>query len=161
MCHFADGERIKYTPIAGSVTAPEYILQDNGVYEIWVNGEVFRRVTIEGVEIDIYPIDEIRARISKKPNTSINNTSESMFTDGVCLNYPHKTNNIYPYFRVAFRSSSNSRPPINEITTENLSLNISQWFEPYEVANYTPIDRDKICIIRYKGFIIFIGNYTA
>lgn len=153
-------EGVEYFPLVRTSEYYLYIVGDNGTVTINVNKRRYMSVTVDGIDVP----EELPTNLScmlnnaSSPSYDIHRVSERVVIEsGNCLNYPHKPNNSYPYFLFLF---GNLEVEENDFTVDNSSQSAFAISGSSAKLNITPEDPDLPVVVRFKGFIVCVANYT-
>lgn len=155
---FGDVEYIPFNQGEGYI---EYILDDNGTASINVDGNPIMSFEVEGVVVpEGFPTD---ITVCQKSTTSTAWTPESQANSvtyrGVnCINYPYRANEDYPYFRIVYNLGDAN---VDDFSFDNCTLRNTAFDSQDSRIIVAPNNVDGISVIRYKGFIISVFNYTT
>ena len=153
---------ILYTPLSVDDDAGTwfYILGGNGVNSIYVDGVLYAKITLSGIVMPEELPTAFRATTyggtATPPEINVKTLASAD-----CINYPYKTTEVYGTFRL--RLGSEDSPVVAErndfavtngaITSFNAGTNNVQLY-------FTPSSADEVCYVKFKGYIVFVGNYT-
>lgn len=149
-----------YVPLFSGEDYIGYILGENGLCQIWFNGNLYMSFIVQGNTVpEGFPT---LLRAYQKSNTSTNfnriKDGSEMVVRGICLNYPKIVDEEFPnYF---LRASSVLDPTADYWSLTNCIFNdygiVSDEFR----LNLSVIDAEKLSYVEYKGKIIFVFNYA-
>lgn len=152
---------VPYTPLLIDGDSWTYVLGGNGVNMIWVNGVSFARVRITGVDMpEGLPTRFSACLANNSVPPGLVNTSVVESAD--CMNYPIKVTTTYP--NLWLRIGSNTSPFTAESSDFDVEggsiVSVTQDGDTVVVI-MTPSDPGKVCYLRYKDYIVYVGNYTS
>lgn len=150
---------IQYTPLFKGDGYLGYILGDNGVVNIVVNGSVQMSFTVSGIVVpDVFPTTIIMALKAEDSLSSVGDVDKVTF-QGKCLNYPHKSTEALPYFRMSLMLSEDISE--DDFQYVNCSINNTQWNGTinYRIWNFSVLNADEPAYVIYNGFIFAVFNY--
>lgn len=154
-------EGVEYTPLTQGEGYIEFILGDNGTATISVDGSPFMSIEVEGIVI---PESLNRGKgmgqsesVSTNWSVPINKQSNSE----LCINYPFKITEDYPYF-VGFSNCSENEGR-SEYEGHNCTLVAFSRFpnNTGDIFCLSVDDSSKPAWFTYQGFIIAVLNYTT
>lgn len=151
---------IPYTPMSVDGNTWTYILGGNGTNVIWVNGASYARVTISGVTVPDGLPNTLVAKIysgSATPSSAL----EVQVNNSDCINYPYKPTPERDQFRLSI--GSEDAPVIAASADFEVFNGEKVWFTTYEYSSavfFKPNSDTEVCYVKYKGYIVFVGNYT-
>ena len=152
---------VEYTPLIRGDGYIEYILGDNGVATINVDGRYFMSFEVEGIVVpSIVPTNfgafqKSDTSIYAEEGTVINNTT---IRDVNCINYTEVVNENFPNFLFFIVSEGDLSV---ELGFYNCTLNLSGYVSPTSRLNVSVINPNEVAYITYQGFIIAVFNYTT
>ena len=149
---------VDYTPLSSTDEYDEYILTANGSYVIYVGNQVYLSFSVTGVSIPSALSGIITGRMLNADNSEQINVEE---IDNYCLNYNHKVTEEFPkmqanvYYDEGYEFSEEDFEFTN-VTSPSPS-DIPQGH--FVLCRMTPIDVDAPIIVKFQGYIVFVGNY--
>lgn len=151
---------VQYTPLFKGDGYFGYILGDNGVVNIVVNGSVLMTFSVSGIVVpDVLP-NSFVCKLRKDINTWL---YEESVTNSNCINFPHVVTGDYTQFylqvgsqQLAWQDKDQDNWELSNGTIETLALS----GERRTVLVMTVTDPDKVCYLQYKEFIVAVFNYT-
>ena len=150
---------VRYAPLSTGSVSLTYIIGNNGLVEISVNGLQYVRFTVEGIEVP----DSLPTAFScSQYQDSTHFTNVEASPEAYCMNYPYRVSTQYSKFRLIVGSEA---APFQDNDAENYDLHNCTIQFVSSGTNYsltlivTPIDSTEVCYVEYMGFIIFVGNY--
>lgn len=151
---------IPYTPLKIEGETWTYVLGSNGVNAIWLNGVLYARVTVSGIIMpEELPTIIQAAQYGSGLSPTIVNVRSVQNAD--CLNYPFVVTDERPI--LWFKIGASGAPVVAERADfEVVNGNITH-FAPGDnntLMYVVPSDRDNVCYVKYKGYIVLVGNYT-
>lgn len=152
---------IPYTPLSIDGNTWTYVLGSNGTNVIWVNGTSYARITISGIAVPEGLPNKMEVDLSSTTATpayvdlvTLNNAD--------CVNYNHMVDDVYTRFRIRIGDADRPfAPERSDFAVFNGSI---VWFTPFDSfisIAVLPDDVTRPCSLTYKGYIVFVGNYTA
>lgn len=152
---------IPYTPLSIDGNSWTYILGANGSNQIWLNGVLYARIIISGVIMPEELPTTIQAGIygsGLSPAVINIRTVES----ADCLNYPFKTTSERPYFWLNLGSDG---APVQAEQADFEVTNGAIYYSSVQgnktLLEFNPSNAESVCYVKYKGYIIFVGNYSS
>lgn len=152
---------IAYTPLSVDGNTWTYILGSNGTNVIWVNGVSYARVAITGVTVPDGLPNVIKASLNNSDLTPQDyNTVTVQSAD--CLNYPFVVSDNYPNFHLVIGSAGTPFVSVED-DFEVVGGTRGYHYNTQSVTSLyvTPLSSSEICYVKYKGYIVFVGNYTS
>lgn len=151
---------IPYTPLSINGNTWTYVLGSNGTNVIWVNRASFARITLSGIEMPEGLPTYFDASLKNPSNGHLMNTVQVESTD--CLNYPYKTiPDTFRQFRLQIGSAAH---PVDIESTDLVCVGgvIDSTIKQidYIVVFIVPSEQDKVTYLEYKGYIVFVANYS-
>lgn len=152
---------VEYTPLAQGEGYIEFILGDNGVAIISVDGSRFMSFEVEG---NVVP-DDLTA--NKAMWMIDSNSSESSDPNrynyesiaGNCINYDHKTTAESRFvLRLNFKEELGQYSDYN---FSNCTPNTWSYYNLGLRTNMLVVDVNQPAYVTYKGFIVAVFNYTT
>lgn len=150
---------VEYVPLSRGVDYMEYVIGDNGTVRIILNGHAYLNFSVSGITVpEELPINMRAALYPNNSTTWIAGQAVNPMTvdNTNCINYPGMVDetNICVFFRFGDTTMDES-----SLTYENVSnaavIVQSGWLN----VNVLPLDASKPVVVKYKGFIIAVGNY--
>lgn len=152
---------VEYTPLDYGEGYVEYVLQDNGTYEIRNERDVVMEFSISGVIVpDILPT-YIAATLTNSPSAvSDSNHNKGWYIQQStnCLNFAQQCDSEWPYIILQIRDHVISE---NDVIWHNVSSSRYRATEDRTYWNLTPNESNDVIWGEYGSFIIFVGNYTT
>lgn len=151
---------IPYTPLSIDGNTWTYILGSNGSNMIWLNGMSYARITLSGIVMPEELPATFRASLYGGETTPPE-INVMTLSDADCINYPYKPSGAYSRIRLSF--TPNARPYEAERSDFEVINGTVSSFTPGSnnvQIYFTPSSSDQVCYIKFKGYIIFVGNYT-
>lgn len=151
---------IVYTPLIEEGNSKTYILSNNGLARIYINGLLYGGVKITGVVVS----DDLTASkyacliadIQGNYDTGIN----KLHVQSDCINYPHKVTASHPVICLLLQSAGS---PISEDDFDAYNCEMKNYHygedNKYVTIRLVPNDSSKVMYVMYKGSIVFVGNY--
>lgn len=152
---------VEYTPLDYGDGYVEYVLQDNGTYEIKVDDSVFMSFDISGITIpsDITNFRRMVQRTDDVVSVYSGTITHAREGNVNCLNYPFKDEGIYNYALILW--GVDAAPLYDDFEFHNCEINNHGGAGLNIAFNVSVIDNDIPAYIVYKGFIIYVFNYTT
>lgn len=151
---------VDYTPLFRGDGYIGYILGDNGDCTILVNGRIYMSFVVAGIVVPSGLPNRLKGFQYNSGSDYIN---VERVNDANCINYPHLYNESYPHFRVDIGWEED---PFDDDDTNNWSY-VNCTLDSIEVksSNRTVvivdvIDVEEVAYVMYKGFIVFVFNYS-
>lgn len=154
---------ILYTPLSVDNDAGTwlYILGSNGVNDIYVNRMLYARISLSGIEMPgelptTFTASQYGGGVTP-PDTNV-----VQFPDADCANYPYKTNTVRPRFKLIIGTEDSpfeAERENFEITNGTITA-FSQGTNSTQVV-IAPSSADEVCYLKFKDYIVFVGNYTT
>lgn len=151
---------VPYVPLVVDGNTWTYILGGNGTNVIWVNGASYARITISGVTVP-----------EGLPNTIVGllysssavpqGSNPITLTNADCINYPLKPTAERSNFQLTI--GSEELPFVAENEDYEVIGGQKVYFSRSELKTslfFAPDSENKICYVKYQGYIVFVGNYT-
>lgn len=150
-------EGVEYTPLGRGDGYMDYTLTDNGTAQIWLNGSLYMTFSVNGV---VRP-EEMSGRVFAYQIAATTGADgvNLQATSNYCLNYPYKVTQELPYFLVNIMCAEGETIDVDDITVENGTDRRSSVGEDRTYIYVDAADSSQPVVIRYKGFIVFVGNY--
>lgn len=150
---------VYYTPLASSAESYSYTIGDNGVYTVLIDGLLYARFTVEGVEVPSYFPRNMRAlqtdiRQADPAADHIFNVME--LGSANCINYPYVASEELPYFVVRMYGSL---PEGTSIGFINCRANQATTTGSWPRWNLSVIDPSAPAVLTFNGFIFAVLNY--
>lgn len=148
-----------YTPLVLTETSATYILGDNGLNKIYLNGKFYTAIQVSGVVVpEGIPTVFIASQRANSTTTEAVNQIDYM---GNCINYPYKVSEELPIFNLIVGSQTY---PFTELTgfegvNAAITVNASATGTSRIVIKATVTDTTKPAYIKYQGFIVAVFNY--
>ncbi|MEE1234961.1 MAG: hypothetical protein UHS50_04670 [Bacteroidaceae bacterium] len=155
---FFDG--VEYVPLARTSGYYLYVIGDNGTVTINVNKRRYMSLTVGGIEVPEELPTNLSCMLSSIETASYDVTKVSeraSINNANCLNYPVLAKSSYPYFLFLFY---NTEVEESDFTVENSSQTDFAISGTSAKLNVTPEDPDLPVVIKLKGFIVCVANYT-
>lgn len=152
---------VEYVPLSSTDEYDEFILTDNGSYYIYVGGQVFMSFSVTGVSFPTEFASEIGAWLVDT-NGNRDNASFVKAND-ICLNYEKVTSQSYPrmYVRVYVDDIAEVAESDFVVTGASLVNYEENAVESCVELLIQPTSAETVSYISFKGYIFFVGNYTA
>lgn len=152
---------VEYTPLDYGDGYVEYVLQDNGTYEIRNEADVVMDFEIEGVVIPSELPKNMTMWQSASATNPFSNPVNQLINRGNCINYAKQASQELPSF--LFRPSlGDSIDEINRFGLFNCEIVKSNWQENTGIVlGLVPTNADEHCWVTWDGFIIAVFNYTT
>lgn len=158
---FFDGSTtVEYTPLEVAEGSWKYILTGNGYYTLVGNKYLLGSLTLSGIEVPTGFPTTIRGNIYKSADIyddAAKRAAAFNVQSGVCINYPYKTNEEYPYYTFKYGTTEIDD---SELVFVNATANAQGVRGEYYSFNLSPVEPNKICYITYQGAIIAVFNYS-
>lgn len=151
---------IDYTPLSSTDDYDEFILTASGSYVIYVGGQVYMSFAITGLSYPAEMTGEIYGLMIDSSQHTIDGTTQS--TQNYCLNYHGKLFGQAVEYRCLVLFSD--LEGVSEEDFEAFGGSISRYSTvpsgTYSYCDITPSSADSVVYLKYKGQIVFVGNYT-
>lgn len=150
-----------YTPLFVDGDTWTYVLGANGTNNIWLNGVLYARIIISGVSVPT-GLPSLMSAFLTNPSASPSIKYQKTIPSTDCLNYNHKITEVYDKIRFYIGDESN-----HFVAEESDFDVINGTYENFTVSEFRtsltviPSDADAVCYVRYKGYIVFVGNYES
>lgn len=152
---------VEYTPLARGEDYIEFILGDNGVAIINVDGSRFMSFEVEGIVVPSFLPADFRGYQRNDVTTLIGDDgviNRLNVNNANCINYPQIFNEEYPYFLILVFSDELLSA---DFGFNNCALNTLRYTSGSNRLNVSIVDSNKVAYITYQGFIIAVFNYTT
>lgn len=152
---------VEYTPLDYGEGYVEYVLQDNGTYEIRNEHDVVMSFEISGVTV---PSELPRRMLMFQTDENASNPNPAyrqnvMDRESVnCINYNYKYNEAYQYFGYALWIVELD---LSRLSFYNCSINKSTQLANRFACTLIVIDTSKPAYVQLDGFIVAVFNYTT
>lgn len=151
---------IDYTPLSSTDEYDEYILTANGSYVIYVGNQVYMSFSVTGASYPTEMSGTVSAIMIDSSQVTIEDTTQA--TDDYCLNYVGMLGGDAVEFRCLVWFSD--MEDVSEEDFEAVGGTISRYgydtSRLYSYCDIAPSDPDGVVYLKYKGRIVFVGNYT-
>lgn len=152
---------VVYTPLSRTSDSWNFILGANGVNVIYVNGFIYARIAISGIDepegIPTYMSAELFK--SSEPSGSIDQVSYPL-TD--CVNYPHMVQGDYSSIRYIIGSFDHPLVAArNDFVAIGAHIDHFTASDVLTVLVLKPDDQSGVFSLAYKGYIVLVANYTV
>lgn len=153
-------EGVQYTPLYHGEDYDEFIIGDNGEVTILDAGLPYVSFSVEGV---VVPADLARIRVACMRNDNSASVNQEGYvqketnTDN-CLNYAHLITEGW-YF-VSRLQGVSERPDIDELEYHNCIKHAQTGSGVYMGVSVEVVDPTLPAYLTYKGFIVYVFNYT-
>lgn len=152
---------IDYTPLSRGANWVEYIITSSGNAVVYVNGAESLRFSVSGIT----PPSELSGYIQGVQQNEVAYTADFynlQSSNSACLNYPYMVSPDLMYFRLVMDVVDKEAIQQSDYSFVNCS---SVDYSPVAVSERIAItlqltDPTSVCYLAYKGFIIFVGNYS-
>lgn len=152
---------IPYTPLYIDGNSWTYILGSNGTNVIWVNGASYARITISGIVMPSELPNRLQASLWSQ-NERPQLIDIVTLQDADCINYPHIVTAGYNRFQFLF--GTEELPPSHVREDYEVIGGSISYFSPREenvLILIEPTSAENVCYLKYKGYIVFVGNYAS
>ena len=151
---------VEYTPLDYGDGYVEYILQDNGTYEIRNERDIVMEFDISDVIIP----NGFPTRIEAALFASSSDVEHRLILQNVnCLNYPYMVHDNYA--SILFRFGNNASPITDNDQTHWTCDNgvfTTFTYESNQIrCRITPTNANLPIVIRYLEFIVAVANYSS
>lgn len=152
---------VVYTPLSVSADSRDYTLGANGVNIIYVNGFIFARITISGIVVPEGLPTLMEASLFK-PTEPAESRDKVTYPAVDCANYPHMVQGSFSSFLLYIGSDE---LPFDSVRDDfvtvgcNITFFSSTGWRARIVVE--PSSETEVCYITFKGFIVFVANYTV
>lgn len=149
-----------YTPLAVGDDYVEFLLTDNGTYFIYLGSSLYMTFAVKGVSM---PADmtgiisgSLKSAVQSGAGVNVRNANNGI------LNYPFKTDETNPYFRVVTEFKEQAPANSDDFTVSNGTISSYQQGTDPKFGDMfiQPTDSNTPVVVFYKNFIIFVGNYS-
>lgn len=152
---------VEYVPLSSTDEYDEFILTDNGSYYIYVGGQVFMSFSVTGVSFPTEFNSEVGAWLVDTNGNRDNASFVKAFD--ICLNYAKVTSQSYP--RMYVRAYVDDIAEVAEsdfvVTGASLVNYEENAVESCVELLIQPTSAETVSYVSFKGYIFFVGNYTA
>lgn len=152
---------IAYTPLSVEGNTWTYILGGNGTNVIWVNGVLYARIIISGVTVPTGLPSYMTAFLYNQEATPPR-LHQLTKQSADCLNYGFKVTEVYS--KVRFTIGSESKPFNSEesdFEVINGTLDYYYQQDSRVTIMVIPAAADRICYVKFKGYIVLVFNYES
>lgn len=154
-------DNVLYVPLEQGVDSEgeyvKYILGGKGYNLFRLNGEKFFAIRITNIEAPS-PLPT-RLTMAQMAEASADYAPDSWenLSDEVtdCINYPLLSNTALPYFYFSMRTGG----AVADYEAENATILASRVGD-VTALSLLPTDTSKVCVLRYKGHIVAVFNYS-
>lgn len=155
----ADG--VEYTPLSSGDGWVEFILTAAGSFSVVVNGSEYIHFRVEGV----YPPSELAGNVScsQAPSTEYDpNRINIRRTSDYCLNYPFKASSSLPFYYLVVNWDNEDGLLQDDFEFTNCAAEsfVNSTANGWVTMNLSVSDSSLPAYVDYKGFIVFVGNYS-
>lgn len=152
---------VEYTPLDYGDGYVEYVLQDNGTYEIRNENDIVMEFEIEGIVIPSELGSSRGMGQSATVSTNWTNSQNKQATSGNCINYPRLFSESLPYF--VMYNLCTAHEGESDYTLHNCSFDqfIRLSNDTGDAYCISVENANEIAYIEFKGFIIAVFNYTT
>lgn len=152
---------VDLTPQSSTDEYDEYTIATAGSYVIYVDGQRYMSFSVQGPFIPAEMSGRVRAMLVDGGG-NMRPGSELETNDGY-LDYPRKIDSQYYRIAVYLYAKEGSTIAQSDIQLlGNASASYSwQGSSHYMLVTVTPGGDDFLCILKYKGFTFFKGNYSG
>lgn len=152
---------VLYTPLIVDGDSWTYILGDNGINRIYVNGRLYGGIAISGIitpsflptSLIVAQLD--RVNVALVDGQFINRVREDNIN---CINYAHAVDASYPYYLILVVNTDILE---SEFSYVNCTMQQFEQAGDYTRCCVSVNDAKSPAYIMYQGFIIAVFNYTA
>lgn len=151
---------ILYTPLIASDTSQQFIIGDNGSVSIYMNDMLYVGFEVGGIDVPTGLPNTIQARLYHNSSDSKDNET---VTNANCINYAHMVDSTYQSIRLMVGSSAK---PFADTDSENWTFDNATGTLASISGNtitsviLSPTNPSELIVVRYKGFIVAVCNYT-
>lgn len=154
----ADG--VEFTPLAVGDGYVEFILTAAGSFSVYLNGSLYLQFSVDG----IYPPSELLGRVNARQVRAASGDGDNYnlrSTNDYCLNYPFRSFDERPYFRIFVLVSTDYELNVDDFVGVGCTLgDVRKVSDDREVTLFiTPASASEVLYVTFKGFIIFVANY--
>lgn len=155
---------VMYTPLASTPSSLTFIFSSNGTATLSVDGRFGENrlgtIEISGIE---FP-EELAGRVSgEQVSSDVTSGGDriNVVTENVrCLQYAHRYNAEFPFFRIGVRFIDDVEPSIDDFGFNNATLGNSGFGSNVMRMPVVVTDTSAPAYITYKGFIVAVFNYS-
>jgi len=152
---------VPYVPLVVDGNTWTYILGSNGTNVIWVNGTSYARITISGVTVPDGLPNTIRAYIYT-PGATPPLSNQVTVYNADCINYPYISTPGTNRFRLSIGSDDVPLiATVDDFEVTNGNIVDFQASGSQSSLYFVPDSDTEICYVRYKSYIVFVGNYSV
>lgn len=148
-----------YTPLVSTETSATYILGDNGLNKIYLNGKFYTAIQVSGVTVPEGLSSRMQMWMIDSDSASIN--AEGIYNketvNAHCINYSQKTTEESHFVLNIF--GDEVAPSMDEVAYNNCAFVASADYQTQLRVNVTVTDATKPAYVTYQGFIIAVFNY--
>lgn len=152
---------VRYTPLVADGESWTYILADNGINRIYVNGRLYGGIAISGIVVPVGLPSVIEMGLVDVPSASFVYAVQQQSVTGNCINYGILVTSTYPYYKLRIAALSDAM----EGDFDGFNCQIVHYTKSSETANVvlgiSATDPTKPAYIMYQGFIVAVFNYSA
>ena len=152
---------VEYTPLDYGDGYVEYVLQQNGTYEIRNEHDVVMEFEIEGI---VVPEGFPNSFAMSIRNEHGGDAQDVMNYSGYCINYPYMATESHPLYRVIVGSSQVHFVELDEnrYNAHNCSLSLMAASDNNRtILSMLPDNAELPCWVEFDDFIIAVFNYTT
>lgn len=152
---------VEYTPLLRGDGYIGYILGDNGECQMYANGRLYMSLNVQG---NVVPTDfSRRRRICQRNDSQVSFTPGDIYnyvdTRANCLNYPYVTDGQLRFLMgLSVSADALLESDFDFVNLEDVNFTSSQ---SNCYINGQVVDVDEPAYVSYKGFIIFVFNYSS
>lgn len=158
---YLEHEGVRYTPMAVDGSSWTYLLGDNGINRIYVNGSLYGAIKISGlVPPEFCPFSAV---IAMRPTDSLSGNYDDLvnreiFSSVNCINYASVVSQSLQYFFIDFGSREID---FSTFELHNCEIARSSSTATINRVSLTVTDDSKPAYIVLDDFIIAVFNYEA
>lgn len=155
---------VNYTPLASTPSSLTFILSSDGTATLSVDGKFgesrLGSIEISGIETpEGFPM-RINCFQASTSGASGSPAANSATVNAVCINYRHKADATYPYFRLHFYYEF-TQEDLEKVAGVNCNINHNGLSsDGHIIVNLSPVNADKVCYLTYEGVIVAVMNYS-
>ena len=150
---------VVYTPLLKSQGQFYYLLVDNGVYVLTIDGVKFAKITVENIIVpEFLPASLGAFQTDKGMNniTAADKHNLSTIAGADCINYPYVVSDVWPSFCLEIYKGIGNQHTVNFQNCSSAGVGFTNTFVRILAR---VIDAAQPAYIEIDGFIIFVFNY--
>lgn len=148
-----------FTPLSVNGDEWMYILGQVGRYRLYVNGSLYVDFRVDSIDIPSNLTGYVLGALLAREGSSVDPAETNSYT----LNYGRLVSDSNPSLYLVLRFKGKETLSFDSLESENATGFGGEIAEDQTDMRrgFTPIDPTEPVVIRYKGFIVFVANYSA